>query len=171
VGALSTAEILQTDSGLEWDAGTQTIRRVNGEPFDAAREYRVVINCAVLAGMDNHLELMAYLNETDMTIFEPYPDFPAVIFRTLMERLWSSIDKNQYTIDDPETLKADLHSATGVPVVTDRLVAMMWQYVPQHTSELRVARSLNNGSTTPPVVHSLDASLPLDGSTQSHTEL
>ena len=162
---------LQTNLGLEWDAVTQTIRRVNGEPFDPAREYRVVINCAVLAGMDNHLELMTYLNETDMTIFESYPDFPAVIFRTLMERLWSSIDKNQYTIDDPETLKADLQSATGVPVVTDRLVAMMWQYVPQHTSELRVARSLNNGSTTPPVVHSLDTSLPLDGSTQSHTEL
>jgi hypothetical protein len=133
---------LQTDSGLEWDAVTQTIRRVNDEPFDPAREYRVVMSSTDLHAsfhwdLEEYMETQREDGESDhekMTreLLELRLQFPPVIFRTLMERLWSSIDKNQYTIDDPETLKADLQSATGVPVVTDRLVAMMWQYVPHN---------------------------------------
>jgi hypothetical protein len=68
-----------------------------------------------------------------------------VIFRTLMERLWASIDKTQYTIDDPDTLKAAVQAATGIPTVTDRLVAMMWQYFPSHTAVV-----VMSGSPPPP---------------------
>lgn len=166
---VSTAEILQTDSGLEWDPVTQTVVRVNGEPFDPSREYRVVINCGVLVGMDNHVDLMEYVDEKDMTVFETHPDFPAVILRTLTERLWSAVDKEQHSIDAPERLKADLQSATGIPIVNDRLIAMMWQYFPTLTPEQqRLTRSSKNGSISPHIISSLDASIQLDG---SHSEL
>eukprot|EP01033_Poteriospumella_lacustris_P009302 gene9302-6664_t len=129
VGTEPNHRFLHTDSGLEWDAVTQTIQRVNGEPFDPARAYRVALNDLEVAR--GHWDLNEYFQQRKV-LYGDYLDFPAAIFRTLMERLWSSIDKNQYTVDDPETLKADLQSATGIPVVTDRLVAMMWQYAPHN---------------------------------------
>eukprot|EP01033_Poteriospumella_lacustris_P019813 gene19813-14407_t len=100
-----------------------------------------------------HWDLNEFLRQrNDAPLRENHEKLPSVMFRTLMERLWASIDKTQYTIDDPDTLKSAVQAATGIPTVTDRLVAMMWQYFPSHTADPSVSRSLNNGSTSPPVV-------------------
>ena len=52
---------LQVDSGMELDEN-ENILRINGEPFDRNREYRLVTNILALEGIDDNVPLIKHFN-------------------------------------------------------------------------------------------------------------
>ncbi len=55
---------MQVDSGLHYDAAQQKILQIaHGQtPFHPEKAYKVVINCMILTGLDNHSPLLEYFD-------------------------------------------------------------------------------------------------------------